>query len=72
MRLVAALGALALVLPLLGLRNWIASGDVVVATRVHAYQSGRVDGDEFFARLQFWDTSHRLVQLVKLVSRTKV
>ena len=54
-----------------GLRNWIALGDVVVATRVHAYQGGRVDGDEFLVRPQSWDTSHRLVQLAKLVSRSK-
>jgi adenosylhomocysteine nucleosidase len=54
-----------------GLRDWIALGDVVVATRVYAYQGGRVDGDEFLARPQSWDTSHRLVQLAKLVQRTK-
>ncbi|WP_410644972.1 hypothetical protein [Amycolatopsis sp. lyj-346] len=52
-----------------GLREWIALGDVVVATRVYAYQGGRVDGDEFLARPQAWDTSHRLVQLAKHVNR---
>ncbi|MEU3622476.1 5'-methylthioadenosine/S-adenosylhomocysteine nucleosidase [Amycolatopsis coloradensis] len=54
-----------------GLREWIALGDVVVATRVYAYQGGRVDGDEFLARPQAWDTSHRLVQLAKHVNRAQ-
>ncbi|GGS37648.1 5'-methylthioadenosine/S-adenosylhomocysteine nucleosidase family protein [Actinokineospora fastidiosa] len=54
-----------------GLRQWIALGDVVVATRVYAYHGGRIDGEEFLARPQAWDTSHRLVQLAKLVDRRK-
>ncbi|WP_309113131.1 5'-methylthioadenosine/S-adenosylhomocysteine nucleosidase [Saccharothrix sp.] len=54
-----------------GLREWIALGDVVVATRVYAYHGGRIDGDEFLARPQAWDTSHRLVQLAKHVNRAK-
>ncbi|WP_280232415.1 5'-methylthioadenosine/S-adenosylhomocysteine nucleosidase [Nocardia cyriacigeorgica] len=54
-----------------GLRNWIALGDVVVATRVYAFHGGRVDQDEFLARPRAWDTSHRLVQLAKHVNRSK-
>ncbi|MEV6362142.1 5'-methylthioadenosine/S-adenosylhomocysteine nucleosidase [Nocardia asteroides] len=54
-----------------GLREWIALGDVVVATRVYAYHGGRVDQDAFLARPRAWDTSHRLVQLAKYVNRTR-
>ncbi|MEV6557685.1 5'-methylthioadenosine/S-adenosylhomocysteine nucleosidase [Nocardia sp. NPDC051756] len=54
-----------------GLREWIALGDVVVATRVYAYHGGRVDQDTFLARPRAWDTSHRLVQLAKYVNRNK-
>lgn len=53
------------------LREWIALGDVVVATRVYAYQGGRVDDDEFLARPRAWDTSHRLVQLAQHINRSK-
>jgi nucleoside phosphorylase len=53
------------------LREWIALGDIVVATRVYAYQGGRIDGDEFLVRPRAWDTSHRLVQLAKHVNRSK-
>lgn len=54
-----------------GLRDWLALGDIVVGTRIYAYQGGRIDQDEFQARPRAWDASHRLLELAKLVGRTK-
>ncbi|EMD24767.1 phosphorylase family protein [Amycolatopsis azurea] len=53
-----------------GLRDWIRLGDVVVATRVYAYQGGRIDGEEFGARPRASETAHRLVELARQAGRS--
>lgn len=48
-----------------GLRDWLALGDVVVATKVAAYHGGRSEDDEFHARPRTWDISHRIEQVAR-------
>jgi nucleoside phosphorylase len=44
-------------------------GDVVVATRVYSYHSGRDQADGFKVRPRAWDASHELEQRARYVSR---
>ncbi|PSL53373.1 nucleoside phosphorylase [Saccharothrix carnea] len=52
-----------------GLRDRLDIGDVVVGTRVYAYQGGRSDDTGFRARPRAWDVSHRIEQVAGRVSR---
>jgi adenosylhomocysteine nucleosidase len=45
------------------------SGDVVVATKVYAFQSGKSDGNGFLARPQMWEAHHGLEQLAGYLAR---
>src|SRR5450755_1182424 len=49
------------------LKDDIALGDVVVATRIDAYQGGKA-ANEFLARPVTWSTNHRLEQLARHVA----
>jgi len=51
------------------LKDWLALGDVVVATKVFAYHGGRDDDAGFQARPRSWDASHRLEQLARHTAR---
>ncbi|WFB10939.1 hypothetical protein LRS74_30770 [Streptomyces sp. LX-29] len=53
-----------------GLREDIAVGDVVVATKVHAYQGGRESDEGFQARPSGYLAPHHLEQRVRLLHRT--
>lgn len=52
-----------------GLKNDIALGDVVVATKVYALHGGRDYGDGFLARPRAWQASHELEQFARYVAR---
>jgi nucleoside phosphorylase/WD40 repeat protein len=52
-----------------GLSNELALGDVVVATRVHAYHGGRAESGGFRPRQRGWPASHGLEQLAREVAR---
>ncbi|MBF6497410.1 5'-methylthioadenosine/S-adenosylhomocysteine nucleosidase [Nocardia cyriacigeorgica] len=52
-----------------GLRDTLAIGDVVVATKIHSYQGGRSEDEEFLVRPRSWELSHRLDQAARRVSR---
>lgn len=52
-----------------GLREWLALGDVVVATRVYSYQGARVEPGRVLARPRSWDAAHALEQAARHVSR---
>ncbi|PXX69084.1 nucleoside phosphorylase [Nocardia tenerifensis] len=52
-----------------GLRSELGIGDVVVATKVHSYQGGRSEGDEFLVRPRSWELSHRLDQRARRLCR---
>lgn len=52
-----------------GLRDWLQLGDVVVATRVHAYHGGRSEDDEFLVRPRSWEISHAIEQAAQMVAR---
>jgi nucleoside phosphorylase len=52
------------------LKNDIALGDVVVATKIYALHGGRVQSDSFLARPRAWPTPHHLEQLARHVART--
>lgn len=54
-----------------GLKDDIALGDVVVATRVYAHQGGKADVDGLHARPRAWDASHRLLQAARAALRTQ-
>jgi nucleoside phosphorylase len=45
-------------------------GDVVVATRIYAYQGGREEPEEFLARPRAWDAPYDLEQLARRLART--
>jgi nucleoside phosphorylase len=47
------------------LRDWLEIGDVVVATKILAYQGGRSEDAGFMARPDAWPTSHALEQLAR-------
>lgn len=53
-----------------GLRDWLALGDVVVATRIYGYHGGCSKADEFRVRPRAWDTSHQVEQLARHVARS--
>jgi nucleoside phosphorylase len=48
----------------------ICLGDVVVATRIYSYQSGRETDDGFLARPRAWEAPHHLEQRARYLSRT--
>jgi adenosylhomocysteine nucleosidase len=52
------------------LRDWVRLGDVVVATRVYAYEGGRTEGDEFLVRPRAWDLAHHVEQTVRTLTRS--
>ncbi|MGM1058028.1 5'-methylthioadenosine/S-adenosylhomocysteine nucleosidase [Saccharothrix sp. Mg75] len=52
-----------------GLRDWLAIGDVVVATKIYSYQGGRSEDDEFLVRPSAWSVSHRLDQEARRLVR---
>lgn len=52
-----------------GLRDKLDLGDVVVATKVHSYQGGRSENDEFLVRPRSWELSHRLDQKARRLCR---
>jgi adenosylhomocysteine nucleosidase len=52
------------------LKDTIALGDVVVATKVYDYQGGKDTEEGFLARPRAWDAPHDLVQLARHVVRT--
>ncbi|WP_435593041.1 hypothetical protein [Nocardia sp. bgisy118] len=52
-----------------GLRGKLSIGDVVVATKVHSYQGGRSEDDEFLVRPRSWELSHRLDQKARRLCR---
>jgi adenosylhomocysteine nucleosidase len=52
-----------------GLRDWLAIGDVVVATKIYSYQGGRSQDDEFLVRPSAWSVSHRLDQEARRLLR---
>jgi nucleoside phosphorylase len=47
------------------LKDDLTLGDVVVATRVHAYHGGKETGEGFLARPRSWDAAHPLEQLAR-------
>ncbi|MEU4742618.1 5'-methylthioadenosine/S-adenosylhomocysteine nucleosidase [Actinosynnema sp. NPDC023658] len=51
------------------LRDTLAIGDVVVATKIYSYQGGRSDKDEFLVRPSAWSVSHRLEQEARRLRR---
>ncbi|MCK2237401.1 MULTISPECIES: 5'-methylthioadenosine/S-adenosylhomocysteine nucleosidase [unclassified Crossiella] len=52
-----------------GLRDWLAIGDVVVATKIYSYQGGRSENDEFLVRPSAWSVAHRLDQEARRLLR---
>ncbi|SNQ51077.1 conserved hypothetical protein [Frankia canadensis] len=52
-----------------GLRDWLEIGDVVVATKIHSYQGGRSEDDEFQVRPNAWLISHELEQIARRLPR---
>ncbi|WP_433390183.1 hypothetical protein [Micromonospora sp. KLBMP9576] len=52
-----------------GLTDEPALGDVVVATRIYAYQGGRAETGRFRPRPRGWPTAHGLEQLARAVAR---
>jgi adenosylhomocysteine nucleosidase len=52
------------------LRDWVKLGDVVVATRVYAYEGGRTEGDEFLVRPRAWDLAHHVEQTARTLTRS--
>ena len=45
-------------------------GDVVVATRIYAYQGGKEDSSGFLVRPRAWDAPHHLEQRARYLTRT--
>src|SRR5207248_5042487 len=52
------------------LSDELALGDVVVATRVYAFPTGRSEENGFRARPHAWEAPHRLEQLARYTART--
>ncbi|MFJ8001883.1 nucleosidase [Streptomyces sp. NPDC096310] len=52
-----------------GLKDDIALGDVVVATKVYAYDGGKQSAEGFLARPEGWHVSHRLEQAARAALR---
>jgi nucleoside phosphorylase len=53
------------------LKDDIGLGDVVVATKVYACQSGKEENGGFLARPHSWDAPHELEQLARHINRTR-
>ncbi|MGW4111284.1 5'-methylthioadenosine/S-adenosylhomocysteine nucleosidase family protein [Actinosynnema sp. NPDC004786] len=53
-----------------GLREWLAIGDVVVATRVYAYHGVRSDRDGDHARPRAYESSYALTTAARVLART--
>lgn len=53
-----------------GLKDYIALGDVVVATKIYAIHGGYDRDDGFLARPKAWHASHELEQFARQVART--
>jgi nucleoside phosphorylase len=53
-----------------GLKDDIALGDIVVATKIYALHSGREHDDGFLPRPRSWLASHQLQQLAQHLART--
>lgn len=53
-----------------GLKDSVELGDVVVATKIYAYQGGKQDPTDFLARPNAWDASHRLEQTARHALRS--
>ncbi|MEV5786057.1 5'-methylthioadenosine/S-adenosylhomocysteine nucleosidase [Streptomyces sp. NPDC052287] len=53
-----------------GLKDGVELGDVVVATKIYAYQGGKQDPAQFLARPNAWDASHRLDQAARHALRS--
>lgn len=51
------------------LRDDLRLGDVVVATKIYAFQGGKSEGNGFFARPQMWEANHGLEQLAGYLAR---
>lgn len=52
-----------------GLRDWLAIGDVVVATKIYSYQGGRSEDEEFLVRPSAWSAAHLLDQEARRLLR---
>lgn len=52
-----------------GLKDDLEIGDVVVGTKVYAFQNGKLTPDGFHARPEVWHGSHRLVQSARSALR---
>ncbi len=52
-----------------GLRPWLEIGDVVVATKIHAFQGGRSEDDKFLVRPNAWLISHEVEQVARRLPR---
>ncbi|WP_416975420.1 nucleosidase [Streptomyces sp. 4F14] len=48
-----------------GLKNTVEVGDVVIGTRIYAFQGGTETPEGFYARPQSWHSSHRLEQIAR-------
>lgn len=53
-----------------GLTDDAAVGDVVVATRVHAYQGGREESETFRPRARSWPVAHGLEQVARQLAQS--
>ncbi|MEU4154232.1 5'-methylthioadenosine/S-adenosylhomocysteine nucleosidase [Streptomyces sp. NPDC026659] len=53
-----------------GLKDDVELGDVVVATKIYAYQSGKQDPAQFLSRPNTWEASHRLEQAARHALRS--
>jgi 8-oxo-dGTP diphosphatase len=53
-----------------GLKNDIRLGDLVVGTKIYAYQGGKDTDEGFLSRPQAWEAPHWLEQIAHHVSRT--
>jgi nucleoside phosphorylase len=53
-----------------GIKDDVAIGDIVVATKTYAFHSGREHDDGFLARPRAWQASHELEQLARHLART--
>jgi nucleoside phosphorylase len=53
-----------------GLKDDIALGDVLVATKIYAFHGGSEHNDGFLARPKAWPASHELEQLARYVARS--
>ncbi|GAV43380.1 5'-methylthioadenosine/S-adenosylhomocysteine nucleosidase [Streptomyces acidiscabies] len=52
-----------------GLKDTVEVGDLVIATRIYAFQGGEQTPEGFYARPQSWDSSHRMEQTARSALR---